>query len=126
MKRLCLFLIAALAFSCEQKPVQTDFTEQLLEVIIAARNGKTVELPDLYDKAFEIPDPKTDRLILTEKLQARGFKLIETKNAVQGLTGTRSISQTLSKEGCNCQITKTYNRTEYVKEYNVSEKIKCE
>jgi hypothetical protein len=82
-------------------------------------------MPDLYGKAFEIPDPKNDKLILSEKLQARGFKIIETTNTVQGLTGVRAITQLLTKDGCDCEVTKTYGRTAYVEQYDVTEKIKC-
>lgn len=125
MKRLCFFIAAVLAVSCEQKPVQTDFTERIIDAVIDARNGTAIAMPDLHDKAFEVPDPKADKLILSEKLQARGFRLIETTNEVRGLTGVRSITQTLEKDGCQCEVTKTYGRTEYVTQYDVTEKIKC-
>ena len=126
MKPYCFFLAAVLFLSCDQKPVQTDFTERILDVIIETRNGTSIVMPDLHAKAFEIPDPKTDELILAKKLQARGFKLVETKSNIQGFTGVRSIIQTLSKEGCDCEVTKTYGRTAYVTEYDVTEKIKCQ
>ena len=118
--------VTALLFSCDEKPVQTDFTERILDVIIETQNAQTVQFPDLYAKTFEIPDTKDDKLILTAKLQARGFKITATDSAVQGLTGVRSVRQTLSKDGCDCEITKTYDRTAFVQQYAVSEKIRCE
>jgi len=119
-------LAAVLLFSCTEKRVQTDFTERILDVIIGTQNGQTVQFPDLYGKTFEIPKTADDKLILVSKLQTRGFRIIATDSAVQGLTGVRSVTQRLSKDGCNCEVTKTYDRTAYVRQYAVSEKIKCE
>ena len=106
--------------------MQTDFTERILDVVTDARNGTTVEFPDLHDKAFEIPDPANENLILAQKLKTRGFVVTDSATGIQGLTGTRSITQRLSKDGCDCEVTKTYWRTEYVSQYRVTENIKCD
>lgn len=115
-----------LLFSCEEKQVTADFDERILDLVIETRNGRVVELPDLYGRVFEIPDEKNESLILTGKLQKRGFNLIGTTAQVQGITGVRRVTQTLTKDGCNCEVTKTYGRTAFVREFAVSEKIKCE
>jgi hypothetical protein len=125
MKRI-LLAFPLLLMSCNEKAVSTDFDERLLDLVIETRNGRTIELPDLYGKVFEIPEEKKENLILSGKLRARGFRLLETENVVRGFTGVRVITQRLTKEGCDCEVTKTYNRTAYVDEYAVSEKIKCE
>jgi hypothetical protein len=125
MKRI-LLAFPLLLMSCNEKAVSTDFDERLLDLVIETRNGRTIELPDLYGKVFEIPEEKKENLILSGKLRARGFQLLETENVVRGFTGVRVITQRLTKEGCDCEVTKTYNRTAYVDEYAVSEKIKCE
>lgn len=127
MKRVILILIACFCLlSCAQKETPADFDERILDLLIETRNGRSIELPDLYGKVFEIPDTASERLILSKKLEARGFTLTETANAVQGITGVRTVRQLLTKDGCNCEITKTYGRTAFVGQYAVSEKIKCE
>jgi hypothetical protein len=125
MKRLILAL-PLLLFSCNEKEVPTDFDERLLDLIIETHNGRIIELPDLYGKVFEIPDVKKESLILSGKLQARGFQLLKTQNVTQGFTGVHLVTQSLTKDGCDCEVVKTYGRTAYVGQYAVSEKIKCE
>jgi hypothetical protein len=121
-----LFGFILVLFSCQQKQVSTDFDERVIDLITETRNGRSIELPDLYGKVFAIPDSTSENLILATKLKARGFKLTETTRAVQGITGVHTVTQFLTKDGCNCEVTKTYGRTAFVSQYDVSEKIKCE
>ena len=122
MKRLIPLLL--LMTACQEQPAQ-DFDQRILEVVVETRNGRTIAFPDLYGRTFEIPDAKSERLIVSEKLLSLGFTITETANNVQGFTGIRSVTQKLVKDGCDCQVTKTYGRTAYVNEYAVTETISC-
>lgn len=123
MKRL--FPILLLMVACQEPAVTKDFDDRILDIVIETRNGRTIAFPDLYGRTFEIPDAKTEKLVLAEKLQSRGFTVTETTSNVQGFTGVRSVTQKLVKDGCHCNVTKTYGRTAYVSEYAVTENISC-
>ncbi|CAM3477589.1 hypothetical protein FLLO111716_13170 [Flavobacterium longum] len=123
MKRFLPILL--LMVSCQEQAVTQDFDDRILDFVIETRNGRTIAFPDLYGRTFEIPDAKNEKLILSEKLKSRGFTVTETTSNIQGFTGIRSVTQKLVKDGCDCQVTKTYGRTAYVSEYAVTETISC-
>jgi hypothetical protein len=98
----------------------------VLDLAIETRSGRYLELPDLYDGVvIGPPEEKDESLILAEKLKVRGFKVINTKHDVSGLSGKRSVTVTLFDGTCHCEVTKTYSPSAYINQFAVSEKITC-
>jgi hypothetical protein len=122
---LTLLLCTAISLSCEEKKPQ-DFTDKVITLILENPKGESVEFPNLYnDRIRTIPTGKDEKLILAKKLQARGFKIKSTDRGTLPLAGIRFVSLRLSKENCNCEVTKTYHSTEMVSEYIATERISC-
>lgn len=115
-----------LLFSCNDKQVSPDFDERIIDLAIETRNGRYIELPDLYGTVIGLPEEKNENLILVEKLKARGYKVIETKRDLSGLSNKRFVTVSLTDGKCPCEVTKTYAPASFVGQYLVSEKIKCE
>lgn len=125
MKTVFILFASLLLFSCNEKQVSPDFDERIIDLAIETRNGRYIELPDLYGTAYGLPEEKDESLILVEKLKARGYKVTETKRDVSGLSNKRFVTVSLTDGKCPCEVTKTYASTSYVGQYLVSEKIKC-
>lgn len=126
MRIICFTFASLLLFSCNGKQVSPDFDQRIIDLAIETRNGRYIELPDLYGTAIGLPEEKDETLILAEKLKARGYKIIATKRDLDGLSNKRFVTVSLTDGKCPCEVTKTYASTPFVGQYQVSEKIKCE
>lgn len=126
MKKYSLIALFGIGIlSCETKK-DADFTDQVISLVIANPTGNTVELPDLYNEVVRsIPDDASEQLILADRLKLRGFAEKSRNRGTLPLGGIRFVTVKLSKENCQCEVTKTYHSTAFVSEYVASERIKC-
>lgn len=127
MRKICFLLLCGLVFSCEEKPKpQGDFNDRILEFAIGNPEDKWIELPDLYGKTtVQIPPDSTEKFILAEKLQAKGFKITHQSSGNYSVSGMKAVNVTLNKGICDCEVSKVYYPTPYESQYIVTEKIKC-
>lgn len=117
----CGFLL----FSCAEGQPK-DYHDRLIDFAIENRAGTFLELPDLYDgNERPRPDFENDKIILAEKLRARGFKAGIARLSTLPLEGQQMVTQKWVGENCECEIVKTYRVTPLISKYAVSEKIKC-
>jgi len=127
MNSFLYLLLLFTVFSCEEKKQQSgEFTDKVLDFVLENRDDRAIELADLYDKFVrQIPEDKDEKLILTEKLQSRGFKVIDQNIKNFPLGGKRIVTQTLSNSDCECEVSKIYQSTSNISEYIVTERILC-
>ena len=122
-----IFSASILLYCCVQKTASADFDQRVLDLLIETRNGRWLELPDLYDKTvIGIAEENAENLILVEKLKQRGYRTSETKRDINGLSGERLITVSMTDGKCPCEVVKIYRPTSFVSQYAVSEKIKCQ
>lgn len=125
MKKSSVLLALIVLLSCENKKTE-DFTDRAISLMLENPKGESIELPDLYPERIRIiPSEKEEKLILAEKLQARGFEVKNIQRGASPLAGVRFVTLKLSKQNCICEVTKTYHSTEFVSEYKATERIKC-
>ncbi len=107
--------------SCDKK----HFTEKVLDFVIANCDDNEIELPNLYDSLSTIiPKDGEERLILVQLLKKRGFKINDWGRGNHPL-GPRFVVIGMSKETCECTVTKIYYSTFDEGVYKMTEKIKC-
>lgn len=124
-KAALLSLFVWVSSACENKPTE-DFTDRIIAVVLENPKGQSIEFPDLYpEKINAIASEQQERLLIAEKLTARGFQLKSTDREFSPLAGTRRVIQKLSKENCLCEVTKTYHSTEIVSQFTATERLKC-
>lgn len=103
-----------------------DYHDKLIDFAIENRSDTFLELPDLYDgNERPRPDFENDKMILAEKLRARGFKAGIARLSTLPLEGQQMVAQKWVGENCECDVVKTYRVTPLISKYAVSEKIKC-
>ncbi|MES2545026.1 MAG: hypothetical protein V4548_09090 [Bacteroidota bacterium] len=127
MRILPYFIVFLLFISCnENQKINRDFTDQIIDVTIKNSSNETVEFPDLYTKlANSIPDYNNEKLILVEKLKAKGFKVTNSGRGNYPPLGPRIVCVTLQKTDCECEINKIYYSTISDTLYQMAESIKC-
>ena len=126
MKTLSALVLIILFLSCEEKQKSFEFSDKLLDFVLENRDGRYIELPDLYDgKIREIPLDNEERLILAEKLKTRGFKVTDSRRGNYPLSGFQIVTLILINPVCECEVSKIYYSTTNISEYKVSERIKC-
>jgi hypothetical protein len=109
-----------------QDSVAKDFTDRILDQVIDSREKIPVEFPHIYDSLFTfIPGDKDEKLILAEKLKARGFKVVSTGRGNLPPLGPRIVLYTMSDDACECEVSKKYYSTIEKSTYTVIEGISC-
>ncbi len=114
-------------FSCAENVQESKTSvDEILDLTIKNADGTSVEFPDLYDSLiYVIPEDKDEKLILSEKLKIKGFKITNWGRGNCPPLGPRIISLTMTKPGCECEISKIYYSTTIDTLYSVREGIKC-
>jgi len=103
-----------------------DFTDKVIDLVIAAENGQRVSFPDLYPmKATRIPTAEDDRLILADRLALRGFKVTVKHIEDAPLSGRHTLVVEMVRDNCSCEVSKMYASTENVSQYLQTETIAC-
>lgn len=128
MKKLLYFGLI-LMVSCKPEVQQhenksTRFVDKTLDFVIDNKDNEIVELPRLYDSlAHGLPEQS--KLILAEKLEQRGFKLLDSGRGNCPPLGPRIVSKTYQKGDCFCEVSKLYYFTTVDDYYEMSERISC-
>jgi hypothetical protein len=124
---LAAMILSAAACKKESAPQYgQDFTDKVVDLVIAAGNGQRISFPDLYTmKATRIPDPGDDRLTLADKLALRGFKVAGSRTEDAPLSGRHALVIEMVRDSCRCEISKVYSATENVSQYVQAESIRC-
>ena len=125
MKNLSILLVLLVCVSCEEKPQAGDFNDRVLDFAIENGEYKFIELPDLYSKTMAMSDEKSEQFLLAEKLKAKGFEVKKQTIGSASVSGIKVVTIILSKEFCECEVSKTYYPTPYESEYIVTEKVRC-
>jgi hypothetical protein len=129
MRKVFALGIVLLLLSCVKKQHannDSDFTDKVLTFAINNADDKYIELPELYESAASfIPETNDDHVILSDKLQLRGFKVTAVKRIDRQLLGRRILAVTLKNDSCQCEVDKTYYTTQNISQYLVTERIKC-
>jgi hypothetical protein len=103
-----------------------DFTDRVITFAVDHPEDTFVEMPGLYEThATHIPQAADEQFILAEKLEARGFKVVDTGSVNNQLSGRRMATLTLVKDNCECEVDKVYYSTLNVSQYVRTERIKC-
>lgn len=125
-----LFVILLNLTSCvnqeKKEKLYDTFYEKTLDVIIEISNGQSIEFPDLYQKlADKIPDDKDEKLILVQKLKAKGYEITNYGRGNYPPLGPRIIIVNMKKKNCACEVTKIYYSTISDSLYRMSERVNC-
>ncbi|WP_136669263.1 hypothetical protein [Flavobacterium sp. H122] len=127
--RIKFFLILIVAFvaSCTvKKSNDKDFEDKLLDMIIASSEGKEIEFQSLYNlPVTEIASDNEEKLLLAEKLKAKGFEVTDWGRGNYDPLGPRIVSLNLKKGDCECEVSKIYYSTISASKYKMTEKINC-
>ena len=128
IKNILPFFLSLLIISCSERTekIKSNSTDQLLDLLIQNSDGTVVEFPDLYKGPVNtIPEDKDEKLVLLEKLKAKGFTITDWGRGNYPPLGPRIINITLQKGNCECEVSKIYYSTVSDTEYTVAERIKC-
>lgn len=127
MRKIIITLVTLSLISCNEKTkVKDDFVDKIINITIETSTDKYVEFPDLYDKlSQEILDDKDEKLIIVEKLKAKGFKITNYGKGNYAPFGPRIINVTLQKYGCECEVDKIYYVTISDSNFITTERIRC-
>jgi hypothetical protein len=128
MRRRLIYLIVIMTLtSClKENKSDNDFIEKVIDLTIETASGEYVQLPDLYDSlASKIPKDNDERMILVEKLKARGFKITNWGRGNIPPLGPRIVDVELMSGHCICEVTKTYYSTTVDTLYQMTEGMKC-
>lgn len=122
-------ILLSLLFSCsrpQESKTNKEFTDKLLNFIIENKDNQSVELDGLYDTTIDhIPEDKDEKLVLAEKLKARGFIVTDSGRGNFPPIGARIVNLTLKKDLCECEVSKIYYLTTFESTYVMKEKISC-
>jgi hypothetical protein len=129
MKHTLVSIILLFLISCAGKQKSDspeDFNDKLLDFVIENSNDEYVELPGLYHGTTEtIAEDNDEKLILVERLKARGFKVTNWGRGNYPPLGPRIFSLTLVNGDCECEVDKIYYSSVIKSVYMMSERIKC-
>ncbi len=108
-----------------KKETNFNFYDKSLNFIIENLDGEIVEFPQIYDSLTnKIADDNEEKLLLVEKLKAKGFKVTNSGRGNHPL-GPRIVVINKKKDNCECEIAKTYYSTANDSLYLMTEKISC-
>lgn len=127
IRAIPIVLMAFLFVACSEKSnVSNTSTDAILDVLLKAKDSQSVEFPGLYDHLFySLPDDASEKLILAEKLKARGFKVAGWGRGNLPPLGPRIVLVTLAKADCECEVGKKYYSTMVDTVYQAVEAISC-
>ncbi|MFZ6009335.1 MAG: hypothetical protein ACOYXT_03235 [Bacteroidota bacterium] len=126
MRIIPIILFIAL-FSCSgERTPSGDFTDRVLDLTIETSDGEYLQFPKLYDTLTgDIPDDKDEKLLLVERLKAKGFEVVTWGRGNYPPLGVRIISYELKRDDCVCEVNKVYYRTLSDTLYQMVEGISC-
>lgn len=123
------FLLLCLAFSCsnhQEAKTSNAFADKLIDFMIENKENQSVEMDNLYPATIDsIPEDQDEKLVLAEKLKAKGFKVIQAGRGNYPPLGARIVSLTLQKDDCECEVSKIYYLTTFESTYIRKERINC-
>ena len=128
MKKTVYFILLCFLFSCSPKEPKSDkeFTDKMIDFILESAADQSVEIDGLYDTTIDhIPEDAAEKLVLAEKLKAKGFKVIDAGRGNYPPIGARIVTLTLKKEQCECEVSKIYYLTTFESTYIRKERISC-
>ena len=128
MKKTVYFILLCFLFSCSPKEPKSDkeFTDKMIDFILESAADQSVEIDGLYDTTIDhIPEDAAEKLVLAEKLKAKGFKVIDAGRGNYPPIGARIVTLTLKKEQCQCEVSKIYYLTTFESTYIRKERISC-
>lgn len=129
LKTAVSILFAYFILSCsnpQEAKTNKEFTDKLLDFIIENKDDQSVEIDGLYPTTIDyIPSDKDEKLVLAEKLKARGFKVTDAGRGNYPPIGVRIVSFTLKKDQCACEVSKIYYLTTFESTYIMKERISC-
>lgn len=118
--------VATIALSCEGTR-QKSVVDRVIDASIEVQSGELVEFPGLYDTLTHyIPEDKDEKLILGEKLKARGFEQVDYGRGNFPPLGPRVVIVEMKKGDCHCSVRKVYYATVAEETWQMSEAISCE
>ena len=118
--------VAMIVLSCEGAR-QKSVVDRVIDASIEVQSGELVEFPVLYDTLTHyIPEDKDEKLILVEKLKARGFEQVDYGRGNFPPLGPRVVIVEMKKGDCNCSVRKVYYATVAEETWQMSEAISCE
>ncbi len=111
--------------SIEAKSITT-IEERIVDILIASRDGKTIEFPDLYEGVVNsISNDSEESLKLVSLLKSRGFEITNWGRGNYPPRGPRIVMRQLRKDNCECEVNKIYYSTISKGIYEIAERIKC-
>jgi len=123
---LLSFLLSCTNNNNKHEPIDDNFIETGIDIILAQKDNNTVELLSYHNSGVYISSTKDNEpTILLKTLTKRGFKTISYKQGKIPPDGPIIISTILEKDKCICQVEKLIYSTAAVQGYEVSERIKC-
>lgn len=105
----------------DYKKVNQTYLDTLMNQICSTGN---IEFIDLYPISDTIASDNMEKLILVDKLKAKGFTVTDWGRG-NWQEGPRIISFRMTDTHCECQIDKLYYSTENKDKFKVTERIKC-
>ncbi|MES2412022.1 MAG: hypothetical protein V4535_11320 [Bacteroidota bacterium] len=126
MKRfffLSTFFLLFVSTAFAQELSETN--QQIIDLIIHAKNNEFVEFSDMYETtATAIKSDEEEKILIVQFLKKKGFK-VENWGRGNFPYGPRIISIEMVKADCRCDVAKLYYTYDSDGTIEVKEKIRC-
>lgn len=119
-------LVLAIVSCGNDKEMDIDFTDQVIDLAIESSRGKTIQFPELYDTLTSvIAKDDFEKAILVNKLKKRGFEVVKWGMGNHPPLSPRIINYELRRNDCKCEVTKIYQITIEDSRYQMVESLRC-